>query len=78
MYCGCVVWGYGKKEIIPSYVFDEFIRVNFEDRQFSIVKGYDTYLTSVYGDYMQLPPIEKRQSPHTLNNVFWKDGFPKK
>lgn len=78
MYCGCVVWGYGKKEIIPSYVFNEFIRVNFEDRQFSIVKGYDTYLTSVYGDYMQLPPIEKRQSPHTLNNVFWKDGFPKK
>lgn len=75
-YCGVIVWGYGKKEIIPSTLFNCYSRVDFENRKFSIVKDYNTYLSSVYGDYMQLPPIEKRQSPHTLNNVYWKDGFP--
>lgn len=77
-YGAVVVWGYGKKEIIPSNIYSAFIRTPFEGHQFSILKDYDAYLSSVYGDYMQLPPIEKRQSPHTLNNVFWKDGFPKK
>lgn len=72
-YSGVVVWGYGMKEIVPSTIFDTYLRVSFENGDFSIVKDFDTYLSSVYGDYMQLPPIEKRQSPHTLNSVFWKD-----
>ena len=29
--------------------------------------GYDTYLRGLYGDYMQLPPEEKRVSLHNLN-----------
>jgi len=71
-YCGCVVWGYGTREIMPSNIFDDYNLVPFEDRQFYVMKGYDTYLTSIYGDYMQLPPEGERQSPHTLNGVYWK------
>ena len=29
--------------------------------------GYDTYLRGLYGDYMQLPPEDKRVSLHNLN-----------
>jgi len=70
-YAGCLVWG-GIKAVIPSKVYQDYILMPFEDKQFYAMKGYDTYLTLIYGDYMQLPPEEKRTSPHTLNNIYWK------
>jgi hypothetical protein len=36
------------------------------------MENYDYYLSSVYGNYMQLPPKEKRQSPHIIKKIFWK------
>ena len=36
------------------------IRVPFEDMQICIQKNYDEMLTSLYGDYMALPPEDKR------------------
>lgn len=36
----------------------------FEDRQFLGVEQYDTYLTTKYGNYMQLPPKEKQIQHH--------------
>lgn len=36
----------------------------FEREVFPIPKDYDTYLTKIYGKYMELPPIEKRVSHH--------------
>lgn len=32
----------------------------FEDHMFCVPKGYDKWLTRFYGDYMKLPPEEKR------------------
>ena len=40
------------------------IRVPFEDTQVNIPVGYDKYLKIFYGDYMQLPPVEKRKIQH--------------
>jgi lipopolysaccharide cholinephosphotransferase len=31
-----------------------------------IPKGYDSYLKRQYNDYMKLPPVEKRKSPHNV------------
>ena len=36
--------------------------VPFENTEFSIIKEYDKYLRNVYGDYMKLPPKEKRRT----------------
>lgn len=36
----------------------------FEDRQYWIPKEYDLLLRTEYGDYMQLPPEEKRHPHH--------------
>lgn len=36
----------------------------FEGHKFFIPCGYDTWLKSVYGDYMKLPPEEKRVTHH--------------
>lgn len=45
---------------MPSECFSAYTQVSFEGMSFSIFKDYDKYLTLLYGDYMQLPPPEKR------------------
>ena len=69
---GCLVWGYGEKEIVPSSVHDNHIYLPFEDRKYMAVKDYDVYLSHLYGDYMKLPPKEKQISHHDFE-AYWKD-----
>jgi len=57
---------YGKW-IIPRKCFDKFIELDFEDTTFSCPEKSDLYLKQVYGDYMKLPPEDKRENRH---NVF--------
>jgi len=41
------------------------IELPFEDTTVTAPRNYDAYLRKLYGDYMQLPPVEKRIShPH--------------
>ena len=35
------------------------------------MKGFDDYLTNGFGDYMTLPPVEKRISHHYFK-AYWK------
>lgn len=51
-------------------VFADFINVEFEGMEFKAPIGYDEWLRSFYGDYMQLPPIEKRVSHHSYKAYF--------
>jgi lipopolysaccharide cholinephosphotransferase len=63
----------------------EVLRVKFEDAEVYIPVGWESYLKRMYGDYMQLPPLEKRTAhygntlpdPFTPCNhseiLFWKD-----
>ena len=44
--------------------FSESLKSEFEKQQFNIPIGYHEYLTTQYGDYMQLPPENKRVSHH--------------
>lgn len=45
-------------------IFSSFTKVKFEGKEYSAPKGYKQWLTCFYGDYMQLPPEEKRVSHH--------------
>ena len=63
-YCGVVVWGYGSKEITLRSDWAETIMMDFEGIQVPVPCGYDHYLSSLYGNYMQLPPQNKRVSHH--------------
>lgn len=44
--------------------FDHYIEVPFEDRTMPIPAGYDGYLRTAFGDYMELPPEEQRVAHH--------------
>lgn len=51
---------YGMLEKHPLDDFSTTVDVYFEGHKMPLMKGYDAYLRSVFGDYMQLPPLEKR------------------
>ena len=61
---GAVLGSYGKREPIPSEVFLEYETILFEGKEYQSIKRYDAYLSALYGEYMKLPPEEKRVAPH--------------
>ena len=54
-------------EIIKLGCFDDLIDVEFEGYSFKAFREYDKYLKRIYGDYMQLPPIEQQKSNHSFS-----------
>ena len=63
---------YRKKEIMPASVYSEYTEMEFEGKRFYAIARYDEYLTRLYGDYMQLPPENKRQ-PHHFFKAYWRE-----
>lgn len=53
-------------------VFTEYVDVDFEGYRFKAIKDFDYYLKIIYGDYLKLPPEEKRRTHHNFN-AYWKD-----
>lgn len=55
---------WGIKEICSKEWVEPSVKHDFEGMQVNIPGNYDAYLTHLYGNYMQLPPEEKRVSHH--------------
>lgn len=58
------------KEYMPKSYFvndgGKFSKIYFEGCEFSSPANSDLYLKHIYGNYMQLPPEEERQSHHQI------------
>lgn len=50
--------------LIKKSYFNSYVDLEFEKRSYRSIAGYDEYLTTIYGDYMKLPPEEKRNTHH--------------
>lgn len=50
----------GWSKILPKSVTCEFGPYEFEGHTVQGIREYDTYLKCMYGDYMTIPPVEKR------------------
>ena len=61
-----VITHYGERERMPAEVFRGAVDVVFGDELFPAPIGYHTYLKGLYGNYMQLPPEDKRGSLHNI------------
>ena len=47
-------------------VLDKVVLKKFEDTEFFIPEKYDTRLKQIFGDYMKLPPEDKRYGHHNV------------
>lgn len=64
-YVGAITWGlYGIAERINQHSIGEGVDVIFENEFFKTFCCWDSYLKSLYKDYMQLPPMDKRVNHH--------------
>ena len=52
-------------------VIEDSVDVEFEKEFFKAPAEYDTCLRSLFGNYMELPPIEKRVAHHNFK-AYWK------
>lgn len=64
-YLGASLGRYSDKECYPRYVFEEFSELEFAGYKFMVIRNYSFYLAQHYGDYMNLPPPNKRIRSHT-------------
>lgn len=69
MYVICHVGLYNKREIIEANVIGCPRLMPFEDTFFYGMEKAEEYLTHIYGDYMQIPPEDKRRI-HLINTKF--------
>lgn len=58
---------YTENESFPKERYYDLIRLDFEGLKLPAVKDYDSYLSQIYGDYMKLPPVDKRQPHHSFS-----------
>ena len=61
----CYYDPYKERSVLESAWFDDYVYMPFGSCRIRMPKGYDPYLRKIYGDYMQLPPVEQRASLHT-------------
>ncbi|MBQ3762476.1 MAG: LicD family protein [Clostridia bacterium] len=54
----------GRNMVLPAAFFSEGTTCEFENMECSIPKHFDEILHAIYGDYMTLPPAEKRVPHH--------------
>ena len=47
-------------------IFCRYKLISFEGYEFMCISDYDMYLRKLYGNYMQLPPIEEQKPHHGL------------
>lgn len=76
LYAGAITGTYGEKEYMEADVFRSYTELPFEGEYFMCIKKYDAYLEKHYGNYMELPPEEKRVTHHKFK-VYWKDDRKK-
>ncbi len=71
-FVGGIAWGYGPQEkLLKSKVTNH--KVMFEGIEVNTFECYDEYLRNLYGNYMELPPKEKRVA-HIMEVVKIENG----
>lgn len=71
-FAGRLVGDFGAKEIMPKALFEKTCKLSFEGQEFTAVADYDAFLSGIYGNYMELPPLRKQVTHHEFD-AYWVD-----
>ncbi|CDZ24935.1 LICD protein family superfamily protein [[Clostridium] cellulosi] len=63
---------YKMHELVPKSYFEPFKTLEFEGMTVFVPNEYDKYLKHIYGDYMKLPPEDKREQ-HFAKIIYRED-----
>lgn len=69
-YVSDLSWG-DPNMVFEKSLFSNYKSIVFENRSFLIIREYEVFLTAAYGDYMKLPPEDKRCTHHSFK-AWWK------
>ena len=56
------------KQLVQKSTYGNPVYIEFEDSEFFAPSEYEYLLKKIFGDYMKLPPLEKRISGHIITN----------
>lgn len=71
-YIGNIMGAYRTKEIVPAEYYGKGTFYQFEGMQLRGMDMYHEYLTYTYGDYMLLPPEDKRKTHFKIIEIHGK------
>ena len=65
---------YEQSALPIAYYFDRswcenLAQYPYEDTTFAGPEDYDAFLSSLYGNYMELPPADKRENRHQIQEL---------
>lgn len=69
LYGDTIRWYSKPRQAQLRAIYESVEYLKFEDGYFPVPKRWDEYLTAVYGDYMQLPPVEERCLHHHIVQI---------
>ncbi len=58
-----------KKWLIKKDELLDLVELEFEGHKFYAIKSYKNVLENIYGDYMELPPVEQRVPHHQIIKI---------
>lgn len=70
-YAGYIASYGSNKYYFKKEIFSKIITIQFEGKDYPVPESYDEYLSYLYGNYMELPPIEQRVSRHSAV-AYWR------
>lgn len=62
-----LIWASDHNRFFQKELFGKPKMLPFEDGNYFVPIGYDSILRKTYGNYLELPPIEKRHSDHSYS-----------
>ena len=65
------------RNIYKREIFDSCVYKKFENVDLPLPNGYDSYLKTAFGNYMEMPPKEKRVNSHDVVFVDLENSYEK-
>ena len=66
-------WNEKKNRVLKAY-YQGSVEVEFEGYKLKAPSGWHEILTSIYGDYMKLPPVEKQIAEHSFTAYYKEES----